>query len=261
MALPPDFTFAAKVKDVKSLPPEAQSLYTKGDDGEYSLDPVMAKHLDVTPLASSLDKERKRSKELEKQLTGFKSLGLGDTPEEALAAINAEIEDADDGTARGDKKVEKLQEMRQKLKAEFDDVLRKTVGEKDEALSKMQRSMHKHLVEKEAVSALAKHKGSADLLLPHVVGKLMLVEEDGEFVVRVKDKDGDPMGDGRGGYKTVDAYVAEMRADERFARAFDATGKSGTGTRSSLTGGKGMPSGDGQQSSVSKISMGLRGLR
>lgn len=259
MSLPADFTFTPKVKDVKSLPPEAQSLYTKGDDGEYALDPVMAKHLDVTPLASSLDKERKRSKELEKMVAGFKSLGLGDTPEEALAAIQAQIDDADDGTVRGDNKVEKLQELRAKLKAEFDDTLRKTVGEKDEALTKMQRSMHKHLVEKEAIAALAKHKGSADLLLPHVISKLGLIEEDGEYVIRVLDKDGDPLGDGRGGFKTVDAYVAEMRADERFARAFDSTGKSGTGSKP-FTSGKGGGSGE-QVSSVSKISQGLRQLR
>ena len=255
MSLPSDFTFAQKVKDVKSLPPEAQSLYVKGDDGEYALDPVMAKHLDVAPLASSLDKERKRAKELEKMVNGFKSIGLGDTPEEVMAALKKAEEDADDGTSAGDDKVEKLQELRAKLKAEFDETLRKTVGEKDEALTKMQRSMHKHLVEKEAIAALAKHKGSTDLLLPHVISKLGLIEQDGEYVVRVLDKDGDPAGDGRGGFKSVDQFVAEMRADEKFSRAFDSTGKSGTGSKP-FTSGKGGGS-DAPMTSVNKISQGL----
>ena len=195
---------------------------------------------------------------MEKMVAGFKSLGLGDTPEEAMLAIKQQMEEIDDGTDEGDKKMGKLKHLREQLKAEFEDTLKKTVGEKDEQLTKMQRSLHKNMVEREAIAALAKHKGSSELLLPHVVGKLALIEDDGDLVVRVVDKDGDPVSDGKGGYKSVEQFVLEMRNDDKFSRAFDASGRTGSGTK---PGEKSKPGSIGEaKSAIGKIASGLRNL-
>jgi len=229
-AIPEDFVFAPEVDDVGALPAEVKPLYTKNEADKYVLVPIMKKRLDTTGLNNAVMSERQKTKELEKLIAGFKSLGLGDTPEEALAAIEAASEAADDGTAAGDKKVAKLEEMRNKLKKEFQDTLANTTKEKDGTISKLQASLQKHVVEREAIAALAKHKGNQDLLLHLVTRSLKMVEDDkGNLCVRVIDKDGDEVGDGLGGFKTVDAHVAEMRADKKFAQGFEALGTSGSG--------------------------------
>lgn len=255
-AIPEGFEFPPEVADLKDLPKDVHGLYVKGEKG-YTLDPVLHKRIDTTPLSTALDKERKKAKELDKMLAGFKSLGLGDTPEEAKAAIEKELAELDPDNEDDKKDIKSLKALREKLKAEFDDTLRKTVGEKDEQLTKMQRSMQKHMIEKEAVAALAKHKGSSDLLLPHVISKLGLVEDGDNMVVRVLDADGDPMGDGKGGFKTVEQFVLEMRNDEKYARAFDASGRSGTGMK---PGEKAKGTMSQERTSISKISEGLRNL-
>jgi DNA-binding transcriptional MerR regulator len=252
MPLPSDFHFTPTVDSLDNLPAEAKALYTHGEGGKFVIDPTMAKLLDVAPLNNALTKERGVTKELQKLIAGFKA--LGDTPEEIREKLDAlNTEDPEKKTAP-DAKV-----LREKLKAEYDTALKTEIGKKDEHLTKMQRSLNKYLVEREAIAALAKHKGSADLLLPHVLSKVGVVEEDGEFVARVLDRDGEAASDGRGGFKSIDALVQEMRADERFARAFDASGRGGTGSRQ--TGGTKSKGFNGAENPVDKISRGLNSLR
>lgn len=260
--IPEDFVFNAEVDDLEGLPTEAKALYAKNKDGKYELDPVMRKRLDTSSLSSALKAERKKAQDLEKLVKGFKEVGLGDTPEEMLAAIRAAEEglDPDDKGDRG--KLKDLKALREKVKAEADERIKAAVGEKDEQLSKMERSLRKNMLEREAVTALAKHKGSQDLLLDQVTKRLVLVDEgDGELVVRVVDKDGDPVTDGAGNPKTVDQLVKEMRADERYSRAFEPTGKSGTGAKPNHQGRKGGGEGGDTRTSMEKLSAGLATLR
>lgn len=261
MPIPEDFQFAPEVDDPATLPAELKAAYVKNEAGKYVLDPVLRKRLDTTNLNKALENERRQKKEFEKLVAGFKGLGLGDTPEEALAAIEAAKEDLDPDDPNFKKQSRSLNELRAKIKAEFDETLKKTVGEKDEQLGKMERSLRKHLIEKEAIAALAKHKGSQDLLLGVVTSRLGLIDDgEGNLTVAVVDKDGDPVGDGLGGNKSVESLVKDMRGDERYARAFDGTGKGGTGTRpgsQQRTGGEAPE----RKSAVSKISDGLTQLR
>ncbi len=261
MPLPKDFKFPANVEDAASIPPEAKALYTKNAEGTWDLDDVVKQSLDTTTLSSTLSKERKSRAQFEKLVEGFKALGLGDTPEEALASIKKYEESDDDEDTPGDKKEKKqnIKEMRAKLQAEFETTLNQSKSESQTQLDNMRKSLHKNLVEKEALAALAKHKGSTALLLPHVSSKIGLVEEDGEYHVRVLDADGAPVGDGRGGFKTVDAFVQEMKADAEYKVAFESSGKTGTGAKPGET-NKRISTGSENRSSVDKINAGLQSL-
>lgn len=252
-----EFEFPASVDDVQAVPQEYRGLYKKGENG-FSLDEKLAKRMDVSALTGSLRKERQAKTDLEKLVKGFRELGLGDTPEEALAAIKAAQEGGDD--EEGGDEGGKLSKIRAKHKQELEEAVRKAVGQKDEQLARMDRALRKNMVEREAVAALAKHKGSEDLLLPHVASRLKLIEEDGEFVVRVVDRDGDVESDGRGEPKTVDALVAEMRADAKFSRAFEGSGKGGGGAQGVRQVRREGGDGGAQMSSQDKISQGLRQL-
>lgn len=89
------------------------------------------------------------------------------------------------------------------------------------------------LIDNVATAALAEHKGSVDLLLPHVQRHTRLKEtDDGKFVVEVVDKDGNPrIGDSKGTPMTVGQLVAEMKSSESYGRAFEGTGNNGGGTQ------------------------------
>lgn len=89
------------------------------------------------------------------------------------------------------------------------------------------------LIDAEATRAIVAAKGSPELLMPFVKESARVLEEDGKFVVRVFDKTGNTrIGDANGAPMTIAQLVAEMREDELFGRAFDASGATGGGASS-----------------------------
>jgi hypothetical protein len=120
----------------------------------------------------------------------------------------------------------------------------------------MKTSLKKHMIESEARAVIAELKGSPELLLPHVREQCQLLEEDGAFVVRVVDKEGDPRSDGKGGWMDIKALVAEMKASQAYGRAFESSGKQGSGTQPG-TGNKSGGGSDAKLSPVQKIAKGL----
>ncbi|HNU83924.1 MAG TPA: hypothetical protein PKO05_10875, partial [Thermoanaerobaculia bacterium] len=86
----------------------------------------------------------------------------------------------------------------------------------------------------EAVRAIAAAKGDPDLLLPHVLASVEVVEEGDEFVARVLDpkERGKHRFDSKGEYMTISELVtADLR--ERFPRAFEGSGTGGSGATGS----------------------------
>ncbi|KKL28953.1 hypothetical protein LCGC14_2370000, partial [marine sediment metagenome] len=95
-----------------------------------------------------------------------------------------------------------------------------------------------YLVRADATKAIADADGDVDLLLPHVTGRLRVVENDDGYFARVVDvagqllledaKSGTPM--------TIDTLVTgEMK--EKFPSAFKGTGATGGGTPITGSGG------------------------
>jgi len=106
-------------------------------------------------------------------------------------------------------------------------------------IEQLQNSMEKTLVQREVVSAIAKHDGIETLLQPHVERNVKLMEnDDGTMVARVMDKDGSPAFNSKGEYMSVDDYVASLREHDDFGVAFRGRQQSGSGTRSAPTNGK-----------------------
>ncbi|WP_461533433.1 hypothetical protein [Sinomicrobium sp.] len=106
-------------------------------------------------------------------------------------------------------------------------------------IEQLQSSMEKTLVQREVVSAIAKHEGIETLLQPHVERNVKLMEnDDGTMVARVVDPDGSPRFNSRGDYMTVDEYVASLREHDDFGVAFRGRQQSGSGSRPAPTNGK-----------------------
>lgn len=243
------FEFPLTLDAIDDVPQNFQTLYAKGDDGKFSLHADLSKKLDVSGLTTALDKERKANKAAKDGLTAWTKLGLGETVEDATNKLKELTERATngDGKANWDK-----------LKADLEAGHAKVVSEKDKEVLGMRRTLEEHLVDKEAVTAITNLKGSAALLLPHVRSQVKVFEENGKYVVRVVDSDGDPRGDGKGGFMGINDLVAEMKASDQFGRAFDASGTGGGGTPPGTKKKEGTGAGREGMSSIDKIAAGLR---
>lgn len=173
----------------------------------------------VDGLKSALEKERKAARELEKKVKRWESLGKSD---EEIADLLKKAEDAELSEAERKGEWDKLRaQMNEKHQAEL--------KSRDDKLKAMQSTLERHLIDATATAAIAAEKGVPDLLLPHVQRHVRVVDEDGEFVVRVVDAKGDPRVDAKGEPLTIADLVKEMKASEIFGRAFEASGNTGSG--------------------------------
>lgn len=112
---------------------------------------------------------------------------------------------------------------------------------REDRIGKLQGSLEKSLVEAQATAAIAAAKGSPELLLPHVMRSVKVVEENGEFVARVLDATGQPrIANVKGDAFTIANLVDEMRANTVYGRAFEASGAGGSGAGQGNGGGSGV---------------------
>ena len=222
MALP--FTVDA----IDSVPEAQRGLY-KESNGKFVLD--VDGYEDPTNLKSALQKERDAAKAATKQAQAWAALGK--TPEEIQQLVEAQAKAERD-------KLEKGGEW-DKLKVQITDQHKIELQKKDDAIAAREKALTKHLVDAAAVTALSAAKGSAALLLPHIRAAVKVIEDNGEYVVRVIDKTGNPRVNGKGDFLTIEDLVSEMRQSEEYGRAFDASGTTGSGAQGG-GGGGGAPS-------------------
>jgi hypothetical protein len=206
------------IVDALDAVPEAfRPLYVQAGD-KFKLDVSGVE--DTTGLKSALEAERKAAREASKQAAAWKSLGK--TPEEIQALVEAQAKAEQDRlTKAGD--WDKLAKQMNDAHAQELNGLKATLETKDRALAK-------HLIDSAAVSAVAAAKGVPELLLPHIRSATKVINEDGDYAVRVVDATGNPRVNGKGEFLTIRDLVAEMKQSEVFGRAFDGSGATGSGS-------------------------------
>lgn len=193
----------------------------------------------VEGLKSALGRERKRADTAEGKIKKFGDLD----PDAARAALDELNE-----LKAIDPKKEADRLAAAKVEAATKQLIEKHTAELTGATTRAESylgQVRALLIDNVATAALAEHKGSVELLLPHVQRHTRLKEtDDGKFVVEVVDKDGNPrIGDSKGTPMTVGQLVAEMKASDAYGRAFEGTGASGSGKQPDKAGGPGTPPG------------------
>lgn len=244
------FNFETELAEINDVPQQYRGLYSKKEDGTgFALDADLAKKLDVSGLTSALDKERKANKSF-KELVG-KWTGLGFESPDAVSAKIAELQEAATKGADGKANFDKL-------KANLEEGHKKVIEAKDGELKTMRGTLEKYLVQNEAIQAITEEKGVPVLLLPHIMSSVKVLEDKGEFVVRVVDSEGDPRGDGKGGFMTIKDLVKEMKGSKDFGRAFESSGTNGGG-KPPASSNKGSEAGrnTGELSPIEKIKAGI----
>ena len=229
-----DFTKAAEVESIDVVPEQFRGAYIESD-GKYVLsDSAKGLAEAISGLNKALKNERRATEQAKAAGEGAKAwLELGESPD----AVKAQIQEMQEQVAKASDGKINLE----KMKADMDKRIADAVGAKDGEIQTMRRSLEEHMVKSAAASALAEHKGSVDLLLPHVLSRARVVQDGGGYTVRVFDDAGDARGDGKGGFMGVAELVKEMKESPTFGRAFEASGTGGGGARPGSS-GRGTPS-------------------
>lgn len=222
--------FQPVVQDLASVPEPFHNLYTKAEDGSgFAMAPEVYSLVDVTGINKALDVERKTIGTLNASLQGYKALG------ESPDAVATRMKELEEVASKGGKDAQAFE----KWKADIQTKTQQDLSAKDKELQTMMGSLEAHLIDAEATSAIAAMEGSPLLLLPHIRSSVKVVQDGGKFVVRVVDNEGDPRGNGAGGYMNIKDLVSELKSKQDFAGAFKASGNTGSGMRPGAGGPQG----------------------
>jgi hypothetical protein len=217
-----NFDFISEVISLDTVPEAYKPLYQPTEDGtKFVLDPIIAKKLDVSPLKNALASERKLREEFQKKAKVADKLdSLGINPDE--------LENYISGNKQGKKASE---DEGEKIRKQIADQYGKEIETYKNTNQKLTSRLQASVVEDVAIRALVEEKGSVDLLLPHIKS-MVKVEFDEEYnpVVKVYDRDGQPLVGRDGNYFTVKDLVKYLKTQDVFARAFEGEGRSGGGT-------------------------------
>lgn len=242
------FEFQSTLENLDEVPQNYRILYTAGESGGFTMDATLAKRLDTSGLTTALDKERKLNKTVKDQVQAWTKLGASpDEVQTKLTELNDQLTKGAEGKVNWDK-----------MKSDLEKGHATELSARDQSLVRMRTSVEEHLIDSEATRAISEAKGATLLLLPHVRSSVKVVEENGKYVARVVDKDGDPRGDSKGGFMSITDLVTEMKSDDRFARAFEASGNTGGGKPPVNNGGAGSGTQKKDLSPTEKIALGLR---
>ena len=202
-----------------------KALYVE-KDGKFVLDvePVDGFALeDVNGLKTALGKERTTRERLERDVVKFKDLDP-DKAREALAKLEelTSIDPAKEADKIANTKFEAAKaQLLEKHKAE----LTAHAGK----ISSLEGLVDQLARKQEAIAAIAEHKGSVDLLLPHVLNITKSEVTDEGVKVKVLQPDGNDRVNGKGEPMSIRELVAEMRQSDVYGPAFEGSGQSGSG--------------------------------
>ena len=224
------------------------------EDGSYRLEVSPAggfEFANTQGLKSALQKERTARGSAESKLNALTEK-VGDMDVDAgRAAIEKVAEMADFDP---DKKLAAAkEEFEKKVSEKYDALSKATAMKHTTEVDGMKATMattlaqlQKELIASAATAAISKAGGSVELLLPIVERTTrMQPRDDGTFVAEVVDIGGQPRLSPKAGKMdpmSVAELVEEMRGNDTYARAFDGTGASGSGSSRNAAGG-GKPAG------------------
>lgn len=248
--------FSQKVEDLNAVPEQFRNVYVKGE-GEHEGTFVIGEQFSglttaVIGLNTSLKAARDEASTAKAGLKGWEA--LGENPEAVSTSIQTLTTERNEALDKN--KSFDPTKMREQIMGEAQG----KIAEATERSSLLQGALKHSLVNSAALGAIAKHKGTPELLMPIIQSMVNMTEKDGKFGVQVMDAEGavrySPTS---GGLMTVDELVEEMKAHPSYGMAFKTDMKAGGGDGGDA-GRRGMHNVDtGSMTAIDKISAGLGG--
>lgn len=259
-----DFKKNATVADLSAVPEQYRPLYEPVPDGEGhrisdAAKPIVEAYAGVSQSLAAANAELKRVRE---ESAGRRVATRG--YDELMEHLDLEADRRNpeglrefvDGLVSKVKGGEELKINLDKIRREADQRVADTAGAKDKEIAAKDAALARHLIGDVATRAIADAKGSVDLLMPHVRAHCVVVQDGDDYVVRVRDQQGDHRPDGKGGWMGVSDLVAEMKQNPTFGRAFESEAPRGGGTPPGATRVATKPPAE-DKSSTQKIADGL----
>lgn len=246
--------FNKEVTDIKTVPEQFRNVYIAGEgenEGKFFVGEQFAGLTSaIVGLNKSLKASRDEASTAQASLKGWTA--LGENPEaiqENVDKLNNDLKDAVGKNKSFDP---------EKLQAQYRTEWEGKVTAANDRISVLQGSLKHSLVNSAALTAIAKHNGVAELLMPHIQSQVKMVEEGGKFGVQVVDPDGDiRYSPTSGGLMTVEELITEMKAHPHMGMAFKSNLKGGDGSQGNGN-RRNLHSQDaGNMSATDKISAGL----
>jgi hypothetical protein len=184
---------------------------------------------EIHGLKKALESERAAKKEYESKLKGFD--GIDPEVARQMLAKQQELE-AREAQSKGDwaTREQQLKDQLAKDITKREQHYESEIKTREEKLQGMQRALDRYIIEAQATAAISAAKGTPELLMPHIARQVRIVEENGEYVARILDAQGQPrIADIKGTPFTIRHLVEEMKADPIYGRAFEASGAGGSG--------------------------------
>ncbi len=241
-----DFEFPIKVDDIENVPEQFRAVYNvaDGEKGGTLVDVLAKKTADMGNLTTSMQADRKRLSQAEKAIKRWETLGaspdeindkinawseLGDTPD----AVRQTIADKDRLINEKGDVGKQIEQMKSAHNAEVNkkaELHKKELDAVNNTATRYRRAMEQEKIDSSLTAEIARQKGIPKLLLPIARSVVKVIEEDGEFVTRVIDRDGDPRVNGKGEPMTIGDLITEMKNDAEISYAFESEGRAGSGS-------------------------------
>lgn len=210
--------FAPELDTLEGLPEPVKGTYTKREDGKFVFNPEAALN-NLVALRTNRDELLGEKRKL-KSVADL--LGEHQLDADGLKSLLEQQKTAKEEEARKAGNFEQL-------KASLEDAHNKKVTALTAREQQLLGVIYDLMVVADASSVLQEAKGSPELLMPHIRERTKTVEENGRFRTQVIDPATKTERYVAGNSMTLKDLVTEMKADAKFARAFDGTGASGSG--------------------------------
>lgn len=212
-----------EIAALDAVPEAVRALYIPHGD-KFRLDVTGIE--DTTGLKKALDAERTTARELDKQSKQWKALGR--TPEEFAAMIATQDKAETDRLAQAGEW--------DTLRKQMSDQHAATLKAESDKVAAAGHAVSKHIVDAQAIAAIAAAKGNTKLLMPFVRGALKAVEVNGDYTVQVLNDKGEPRVNAQGNFLSISDLVLEMKSDTSYGPLFESSGASGGGMSQSGAG-------------------------
>lgn len=250
------FKFPTTVDSIDDVPDDFRALYEvkEGETSATLIDALRARVEVGAGAGKALENERKARVAAENAAKAWKAKAkelfdvetvdaLIEKHSELEAAHAAELESARaaSGGKTDDASAKQLEQALAAKDRDWSKKLQLSEAKTKEALEakdRMYSSLEKYMKKNAATAAIAGAKGRIKVLEPHVMSSLKLVDENGDYKLRVTDDDGEDRYNSDGKPMSVDGLVALMRASDDYGFAFEGDGATGSGSRQTAGSGK-----------------------
>jgi len=226
----------ALLESIDTLSDAEKALYVQATEGDYAgkflldVEGVEGFALEnVAGLRNALTATKAELDAAKGAVDGYKGLPTPKQVSEKLKKLER-LEKLDP-----EKEADRLAEIR--LETQITDLQKKHDGEvstRDGRINSLTSQVEKLLIDSEAATAIAKHKGDPELLLPFIRPRLKMVETDGQFAVQVLSDKGEQeyaIRENKAVPATIEDLVAKFKANTKYGAFFAASGNSGGGAQ------------------------------